>query len=395
MDNTNRRAETSVADRVQTLVIGAGPGGVVAAKLLADAGMQTLLVEAKRFPREKVCGGCLNQRAVKNLREAGFTEALERCGGIATDGLELRTAGRSLSLRIPGGLAITRRTLDDHLTQAAGAAGVEVRFGISATVLPSASDALRRVQLTDERGESIVVEAEVVVAADGLGAPSLARLPEFRSAVQPGSLVGVGAVLRTGASQTLTPGAIHMAIGEHGYVGAVRCEEGSVNLAAAFAPAAISRRGVIPLLVRETLDRAGIELQDDLTQADWRATRQLTRLAGRLAAQRLFVIGDAGGYVEPFTGEGMAAAIEDAIAVTPFVIQAVRDWDNALSERWETEQRGRQRNRQAACRKLAWMLQRPWATRLGLRLAATWPVLGQKIAQRISGVDTNELQGVA
>jgi hypothetical protein len=91
----------------------------------------------------------------------------------------------------------------------------------------------------------------------------------------------------------------------------------------------------------------------------------------------------------------MAAAVEDAIAVTPFVIQAVRDWDNALSERWETEQRGRQRNRQAACRKLAWMLQRPWATRLGLRMAATWPALGQKIAQRISGVDTNKLQGVA
>jgi flavin-dependent dehydrogenase len=395
MDSTNRRAETSVTDRVQVLVIGAGPGGVVAAKLLADAGMQTLLLEAKHFPREKVCGGCLNQRAVKNLHEAGFAEALERCGGIATNGLELRTAGRSLCLRIPGGLAITRRTLDDHLTQAAGVAGVEVRFGISATVLPSASNALRRVHLTDDRGESIVVEAEVVVAADGLGAPSLARLPEFRSAVRPGSLVGVGAVLRTGASHTLTPGAIHMAIGEHGYVGAVRCEEGSVNLAAAFAPAAISRRGLIPLLVRETLDRAGIELQDDLTQADWRATRQLTRSAGRLAAQRLFVIGDAGGYVEPFTGEGMAAAIEDAIAVTPFVVKAVRAWDNALSERWETEQRGRQRNRQAACRKLAWMLQRPWATRLGLRLAATWPALGQKIAQRISGVDTNEHQGVA
>lgn len=395
MDSTDRRAETPITDRVQALVIGAGPGGVVAAKMLAEVGMQTLLVEAKRFPREKVCGGCLNQRAVKNLHEAGFTEALESCGGVTTDGFELRTAGRSLRLRIPRGLAITRRTLDDHLTQAADAAGVEVRFGTSATVLPSASDALRRVQLTDDRGMSIVVEADVVIAADGIGASSLARLPEFRSVVQPDSLLGVGAVLRTGASHTLTPGAIHMAIGEQGYVGAVRCEEESVNLAAAFSPAAISRRGVIPLLVRETLDRAGIELQDDLTHADWRATRQLTRSAGRLAAHRLFVIGDAGGYVEPFTGEGMAAAIEDAIAVTPFVIPAVRDWDNTLSDRWETEQRCRQRNRQAACRRLSWMLQRPWATSLGLRLAATWPTLGQKIAQSISGVDTNELQGVA
>lgn len=395
MDCRERGAETLVAEHVQALVIGAGPGGVVAAKLLADAGLQTLLVEAKRFPREKVCGGCLNQRAVTNLDRAGFAAALKRCGGIATDRLELRTAGRSLGLRLPGGLAITRRTLDDHLTQGAVAAGVEVRFGVRATVLPSESAAVRHVQLTADRGESNLLEAEVLIAADGLGAPSLARLPEFRSVVQPNSLVGVGAILRAGVAHTLTPGRIYMAIGEHAYVGAVCCEEGSLNLAGAFSPAAISRREVVPILVRETLEGAAIELGIDLTDADWRATRELTRSAGRLAAQRLFVIGDAGGYVEPFTGEGMAAAIEDALAVTPFVVEAVRDWRNPLADRWEGEQRARQRSRQAACRKLAWMLQRPWATRLGLRLAATWPTLGQKIAKRISGVETNELQGVA
>jgi len=395
MESTDHKANTFPVDRVQALVIGAGPGGIVVAKLLADAGVQTLLVEAKHFPREKVCGGCLNQRAVKNLCEVGFATALEHCGGIVTDEFELRTAGRSLCLTIPGGLAVTRRTLDDQLALATAAAGVKIRYGVRASVFPSVSDSARRVQLTDESGESIVVEAGVVVVADGLGASSLTRLTEFRSVVRPHSLVGVGAVLRTDASHTLTPGTIHMAIGEHGYVGAVHCEVGRINLAAAFSPAVISRREVIPTLVRETLDRAKIELQDDLTQADWRATRQLTRSAGRLAAHRLFVIGDAGGYIEPFTGEGMAAAIEDAIAVTPFVVQAADVWGDTLSDRWEAEQRARQRSRQAACRKLAWMLQRPWATRLGLRLATTWPMLGQRIAQRISGVNKNELQGVA
>ena len=45
-------------------VIGAGPAGTVAAIQLAARGMKTLLLDSKSFPRDKVCGGCLNQPAM-------------------------------------------------------------------------------------------------------------------------------------------------------------------------------------------------------------------------------------------------------------------------------------------------------------------------------------------
>src|SRR3954467_7857868 len=75
MEETMKRIDESPAlDRLaarttwDAIVIGAGPAGALAARQLARAGLQTLLIDAKHFPREKVCGGYLNSRAMNTLR---------------------------------------------------------------------------------------------------------------------------------------------------------------------------------------------------------------------------------------------------------------------------------------------------------------------------------------
>ena len=76
-----------------------GPAGSLAARQLALAGLQTLLVDAKQFPREKVCGGYLNSRALESLRQAGLST---RCGSdcesqVTAIGIDSRSSKNSFS----------------------------------------------------------------------------------------------------------------------------------------------------------------------------------------------------------------------------------------------------------------------------------------------------------
>ena len=62
------------------VVVGAGPAGAMAAIELGRQGLATLLVERQAFPREKVCGGCLNSRSLAILQEVGLFEDLLAAG---------------------------------------------------------------------------------------------------------------------------------------------------------------------------------------------------------------------------------------------------------------------------------------------------------------------------
>ena len=62
----------------------------------------------------------------------------------------------------------------------------------------------------------------------------------------------------------------------------------------------------------------------------WKGTPELTRRPVRLGAERLFAVGDAGGYVEPFTGEGVLWALSGARALAPLVARVAERWDPGL-----------------------------------------------------------------
>ena len=109
----------------------------------------------------------------------------------------------------------------------------------------------------------------------------------------------------------------------------------------------------------------GLELQEAP-----RGTPPLTRLHRKRAGDRLFLIGDAAGYVEPFTGEGIAWAVGSALLVSPLVARACRSWRPGLEEEWESVYARAVGRRQRIIRCLAFGLKKPWLCRAVL--GALW-----------------------
>jgi menaquinone-9 beta-reductase len=96
------------------------------------------------------------------------------------------------------------------------------------------------------------------------------------------------------------------------------------------------------------------------------------------------VVGDAAGYVEPFTGEGMAIALESALAVAPLAIQAVTNWRLELVTRWTADVRRIGAQRQTVIRGLAWFLRRPRLLHSGLALAGMSPGVVKLVTRRMN-----------
>lgn len=376
---------THLADVARTdwdaLVIGAGPAGALAARQAALRGLDTLLVEAKLFPRNKVCGGCLNQRAVGVLQQCGLAGVVEDCNAQKVDALQVIAGPRIEQFPLPTGRVVCRATFDARLAESAVAAGATFVTGVQAVVQPGKNSGWRIVEGRC-RGETKSWRARIVLCADGLSRSSVKRLPGLDSLVEPGSRVGIGTIARDSGA-LCPPGQIRMIVTSHGYVGLTRVDTTKIAIAAATDPDLL-RSAPAGNVVAQMLRVAGIHLPESARSADWHGTPPLTSRPTRVADHRLFVIGDAGGYVEPFTGEGMAAALESATTVVPLAAEACKGWHDSLAGRWEEIHRRVVRGRQTTCRRLAWTLRHPVAVAAALTLYRWFPSAARRVIQRVN-----------
>jgi geranylgeranyl reductase family protein len=161
------------SDRYDVLVIGAGPSGASAAYWLAERGRRVLLVEKKRFPREKTCGDGLTPRAVRQLHDMGLADPLSEFHRF--DGLRSIAHGMTLELAWPDhpdfpgyGYVVRRSELDQMVAERAVKAGATLRPATEA-LAPTLERGIlggavvRRV----DTGTDEVVRARYVIVADG------------------------------------------------------------------------------------------------------------------------------------------------------------------------------------------------------------------------------------
>ena len=319
-------------------MIGAGPSGAMAARRLSLAGARVLLVEKKRFPRSKVCGACLSRAALAELHLAGLGSLPGQLGAIDLVELELRFRGKLLRMKLGGGAAVSRERFDAELAARAVDAGCRFLEGTLA-VVEAASGGLRTVRLMQHGHEA---------SGGDQDRPRCRRIGSLRftveastahrTTVKEGSRIGAGCRIARPPG-AYASGALVMAIGAGGYVGMVRVEDGSLNVAAAFDPALVRMMRTPGAAACEILAEAGAPELSGLKGAEWQGTPGLTRRTRPLAHERLFFLGDAAGYVEPFTGEGIAWALAAARAVEPIALEAIKGWQPRLARDWSRAHR--------------------------------------------------------
>lgn len=127
-----------------------------------------------------------------------------------------------------------------------------------------------------------------------------------------------------------------MAIGRHGYVGLTPTVEG-LAIASAVDPAFLKYQGSPAHAAAAVLSEAGFEPVAEMFGAEWSGTLPLTRTTRPVAASRVFLVGDAAGYIEPFTGQGMAIALQGAVALTPHLCRVVADGSLDVAAAWSRE----------------------------------------------------------
>ncbi|MEZ6065905.1 MAG: 3-oxoacyl-[acyl-carrier-protein] synthase III C-terminal domain-containing protein [Planctomycetaceae bacterium] len=225
------------------------------------------------------------------------------------------------------------------------------------------------------------ITAKLVIVAAGLGGQQLGDSASTEQS--PDSLVGVGAILAT-TDSTADRGVIGMACSRDGYVGTTVVELGRRAIAAALSPAALKQSSIAAVCC-DVLTAAGASVPDGLEVADWKGTLTLTRHRPSPVAERMLYVGDAAGYVEPFTGEGIAWALRSGRIGGSFAARLDGEWSSAAAADWSRLYHEGVRSSQRKCRWLTRGLRHPLLVRGALAILRRCPWLVRPLVRKFTG----------
>jgi 2-polyprenyl-6-methoxyphenol hydroxylase-like FAD-dependent oxidoreductase len=302
-------------------IVGGGPAGSVTALLLARAGFDVVVLDRRRMPRRKPCGDCLSAQAARLLDRLGLLGPVldlrpARLSGwriVAPAGHRFESRFADLcdgDLRVASALALPRERLDTALLAAAAAAGARV---LACHIVRRDADGVLRGR--GEAGRNVRVRCRLAIGADGLrsvlarslGAP--ARAPQQRKI----SLTAHASGVRGGSDM----GEMHLAA--HACLGiAPVTADGSLHnvtlvVAADSAGRAIARGA--DAFFRSALARfpeVGHRLDAIEIHGPLLASGPFDFPVRRVVADGCALVGDAAGYFDPFTGQGIYQAIASA-----------------------------------------------------------------------------------
>ncbi len=364
------------------VIVGAGPTGSLAARQLSQQGVSVLFVDRMSFPRGKVCGCCLNGRAVALLRQTGLLQEVQAAGAVSLSEFELWAGGQTLNLSLPDSLSLSRSQLDALLVRSAINNGAAFLPETEAH-LGSFTGDTREIILTQQT-KSISIQGKIVLVCEGLNQRLLKRAEEFSCTIDERSSIGVGAATTQITQEIIQPGTIYMAVGKSGYVGAVLVEDSSLNIAAALNLDSLKQGESIGTVIQQILQEAGCTLPVDVNRLRWQGTPKLTRQTTPVAARRLLVLGDAAGYVEPFTGEGMGWGFASAIASISVVLAGLERWDETIEKKWIRHHQQQIHKQQKWCRRCASVLKRPDLVKTLIKVIKFCPLIVSPIINHIN-----------
>ncbi len=343
---------TAVENDADVIVVGAGPGGSATAYHLARHGVRVLLLEKTEFPREKVCGDGLTPRAVRQLIRMGVDTSPE-AGWLHNKGLRVIGGGVRLELDWPDlasfpnyGLVRTRLDFDDLLAQRAVAAGAKLRTSVNVLgPVLGADDRVIGVQAeVGPDKEPATFHAPLVVAADGVSgrfplALGLAKREDrpigvavrryYRSpAKHDDDYLESWLELRAKGSDALLPG--------YGWIfglgdGRVNVGLGVLNSSSAFGKT--NYRKLLTDWLANTPEEWGMTDESNAEGPTLGAALPMGFNRVPHYTRGVLLVGDSGGMVNPFNGEGIAYAMESGEMAAEVMVQALARPAGAERER--------------------------------------------------------------
>ncbi|GAA3127326.1 geranylgeranyl reductase family protein [Planomonospora alba] len=330
-------AQRSVtAADADVIVVGAGPAGSTTAFHLAQAGLDVLLLEKTTFPREKVCGDGLTPRAVKQLIAMGID--IDAPGWVRNRGLRVVGGGLRFELDWPElssypdfGLVRTRQDFDEILAANAVRGGARLLQGVNVTgpILDERSGHVVGVTARKD-GEEVAYRSRLVVAADGNSTRISLAMGLHKRADRP-----MGVAVRTYFTSPrhdddyletwlelwdgdqLLPG--------YGWIFGVG--DGTANVGLGLLNTSEAFKGMD---YRDLLRRWTKNMPSEWGFTEENMTTPIRGAALPMAFNRqphytrgLVLVGDAGGMINPFNGEGIAYAMETGRIAAETVVQAL------------------------------------------------------------------------
>ena len=318
--------------KLEIAIVGAGPSGASLAIRLAKANFRVFLIEREKFPRQKLCGEFISPECLRHFRDLGVSDEMLANGGdrilqtifYAPDGKSVSVPSKWFSGVSEGALSLSRARMDFCLLEKAKQVGVEVLEESQAVGVIAETDKVRGIKIKNKTGETREIFADLFVDATGR-AGVLTKLAAKRFKISnvvsrkienkaQNRLVGFKTHLE---NVNLEKGVCEIYFFRGGYGGLSFVENNLANHCFLVKSELVKEfNSDAERIVREVIfqnRRACQTLKNAQPVKDWLAVsvdgfgqKELN------PAKNLFAVGDAGAFIDPFTGSGMLMAFESA-----------------------------------------------------------------------------------